>query len=325
MIRGATPAWKRRLRFTPLGRWYTGLTIAIGLAAINTGNNLLFLILGLLLASIVVSGILSEQSLKGVRLERRLPDNAIAGEPALIGLVARNEKARAPSFSLELRERGGDVEGKGFLVLLPARQFAEVAYRFVPGRRGSHRFAQLEVATRAPFGLFEKSRPLDAEAELVVFPRRVQVPQAGSSARSREGEHPGDRIGTGLEAHSLRDHRVGEDARAIHWKSSARAGRLIAVDREQERRRRVCVVLDQRRLGDAALDRAVERAAALIVRELDAGADVSLAVAGGSLEAGSGQRHLRKALTMLALLGPADAEAPAPRAASDASVLEVPP
>jgi len=48
-----------------MGRWYTGLTIAIGLAATNTGNNLLFLVLGLLLASIVVSGILSEQSLKG--------------------------------------------------------------------------------------------------------------------------------------------------------------------------------------------------------------------------------------------------------------------
>src|SRR5205085_4830212 len=87
-----TPSWKRRLTFTRVGRWYTGLTVGIGLAAINTGNNLLFLVLGLLLASIVVSGILSEQSLKSLQVERRLPSGATAGEPALIGLWARNLK-----------------------------------------------------------------------------------------------------------------------------------------------------------------------------------------------------------------------------------------
>ena len=71
--RVALPAWRRRLRFTQLGRWYVALTIGIGLAAINTGNNLLFLVLGLLLSSIVVSGLLSETSLRAVRVERRLP------------------------------------------------------------------------------------------------------------------------------------------------------------------------------------------------------------------------------------------------------------
>ena len=319
----ATSAWRRRLVFTRLGRWYTALTIGIGFAAINTGNNLLFLVLGLLLASIVVSGILSEQSLKGVRVERRLPSNATAGQPALVGLLARNGKPRAPSFSLELRERGGEVSGRGFLVLLGAQQTAEVAYRFVPRRRGLHRFEQLEVATKAPFGLFEKSRPLGAPAELVVFPRRVAAPPLPAWALARHGERPEDRIGIGLEVHSLRDHRAGEDARTIHWKSSARAGRLIAVDREQERRKRVCVVLDQRALSGTALDRAVEQAAALVERELDAGAEVSLAVAGQNLDAGSGDAQLQEALTLLALLGPAGPGTPAPRPDLEASVLEV--
>jgi len=323
--RGPTPTWKRRLSFTRLGRWYTGLTIGIGMAAINTGNNLLFLILGLLLASIVVSGVLSEQSIKGVRLERRLPSTATAGQPALIGLMAKNTKPRAPSFSLELRERGGEVEGRGFLVLLPAQQASEVAYRFIPHRRGLYRFDQLEVVTRAPFGLFEKSRPLDAPDELVVFPRVVAPPPLTARALAREGERPEDRIGLGMEVHSLRDHRAGEDARTIHWKSSARAGRLIAVDREQERRRKVCVVLDQRPLSGAPLDRAVERAAALVQRELDAGAEVSVAVAGARVPAGSGEGQLNEALTMLALLGPAVPGTPPPHPDADASVLEVRP
>ena len=60
----STPAWRRRLKVTKLGWWFMGLTLGIGLAAINTGNNLLFLVLGMLLASIVISGVLSEQSLR---------------------------------------------------------------------------------------------------------------------------------------------------------------------------------------------------------------------------------------------------------------------
>ena len=316
-----TPHWRRRLKVTRMGWWYIVVSSGIGIAAINTGNNLLFLVLGLLLASIVVSGILSEQTLKEVRVERRLPAGAAAGQPALIGLVARNGKKRAPSFSIELRERGGQVSGRGFLVMLGAQQTAEVAYSFLPQRRGLHRFEQLEVATKAPFGLFEKSRPLDAPAELVVFPRKVPAPPLKPRALAREGESPEDRIGLGLEVHSLRDHRAGEDARTIHWKSSARAGRLIGVDREQERRRRVCVLVDNRALQGEALERAIERAAALIERELDAGAEVSLAVAGKRLAAGSGDTHLREALTMLALLEPAP-NAPPPQPDLDASLLE---
>ena len=196
-----------------------------------------------------------------------------------------------------------------------------MAYPFLPQRRGLHRFEQLEVATRAPFGLFEKSRPLDAPAELVVFPRKIAAPPARPRALAREGEQPEDRIGQGLEVHSLRDHRAGEDARTIHWKSSARAGRLIGVDREQERRRRVCVLLDNRALSGEALDRAVERAAAMVEHELDAGAEVSLAVAGARLEAGSGDAHLRQALTLLALLQPAPG-APGPQGEPLASSLE---
>jgi len=92
----AVPAWRRRLSFTPLGRWYVALTIAIGLAAINTGNNLLFLVLGLLLSSIVVSGLLSETSLRAVRVERRLPASASVGAPALAWMAAKRSGSFGP-------------------------------------------------------------------------------------------------------------------------------------------------------------------------------------------------------------------------------------
>jgi len=316
------PAWKRRLAFTPLGRWYVVLTIAIGFAAINTGNNLLFLVLGLLLSSIVVSGVLSEMSLRAVRVERRLPVSASVGADALVALVARNGKARAPSVGLTVREKGGVVVGQGlFLVLGPGRS-EEVSYRFTPARRGVHRFEQLEIVTRAPFGLFEKVRPLSAPAELIVFPRRIPPPPLEPRQLAREGERSTGRAGHGLEMHALRDYRSGEDARSIHWRSSARAGKLIGIDREQERRRQVCVVLDHRGAPGPSLESAVECAAALFERELDGGAEVSLALCGDRLPAGSGDRHRIAGLTLLALLDAAPG-GPAPVPDPDASVLEV--
>src|SRR5205085_2670668 len=126
----AVPAWKRRLSFTALGRWYVALTIAIGFAAINTGNNLLLLVLGLLLSSIIVSGVLSETSLRGVKVERRLPVSASVGAEALLTLAARNGKRRAPTVGLTVREKGGDVAGHGLFLLLGPGRTEEVSYRF---------------------------------------------------------------------------------------------------------------------------------------------------------------------------------------------------
>jgi uncharacterized protein (DUF58 family) len=141
---------------------------------------------------------------------------------------------------------------------------------------------------------------------------------------AREGERSTGRAGHGLEVHALRDHRAGEDVRSIHWRSSARAGKLIGIDREQERRRQVCVLLDHRRASGAALDSAVERAAALFERELDGGADVSLALCGERLTSGSGERHRLAGLTLLALVEESP-DAPGPVPDPGASVLEVRP
>jgi uncharacterized protein (DUF58 family) len=302
----------RKLTFTRLGRWYCALTLFIGLAAINTGNNLLFLVLGLMLSSIVVSGILSEISLRGVHVERRLPATATAGEEALVSVVATNRKRRAPSFSLELREKDGDIGGRAYVLMLAPCETHEVAYHFVPQRRGKHRLASLEVATRWPFGLFEKTREIELPEELVVFPRRVEPPVDAQATSGRFGERPDGRVGVGLEVHALRDHRPGEDVRTVHWRTSARAGKLIAIEREEERRRQVCVLLDHRRLEGRPLDSAVEVAAALVERELAAGADVALALCGQTLPARSGAGHLRGALTALALVGRSAGPAPVP-------------
>ena len=74
----------RRLRFTREGKVFIGITFGVGFAAVNTGNNLLYLVLGLLLSLVILSGVLSEIALRGLEFRRRLPRRAYAGTPALV-------------------------------------------------------------------------------------------------------------------------------------------------------------------------------------------------------------------------------------------------
>src|SRR5262249_38119659 len=67
------------------GWWCLFVVIGLGVAAINTGNNLLYLLVSLLLALIIVSGMLSELAMRGVELVGVAPDELHAGEPAVFG------------------------------------------------------------------------------------------------------------------------------------------------------------------------------------------------------------------------------------------------
>ena len=73
----------RKLKFTREGKFFVGITLGVGFAAINTGNNLLYLLLGMLLALIIVSGLMSEVSLRNLTVVRRLPARAQVGRPHL--------------------------------------------------------------------------------------------------------------------------------------------------------------------------------------------------------------------------------------------------
>jgi uncharacterized protein (DUF58 family) len=78
---------------------YLVLTVLIGIAALNTGNNLLFLIVAAMLAAVLVSGIVSILNLRGVELEVTLPGHIFAGRPVIGRMVLRVRRYILPLFS----------------------------------------------------------------------------------------------------------------------------------------------------------------------------------------------------------------------------------
>ena len=83
---------RRRFTLTRQGKGYVFVTVGVGIAAVNTGNNLLYLILGLLLSLLLVSGTLSDLALYQLRAKRRLPTRLYVGRPHAVEITLENLK-----------------------------------------------------------------------------------------------------------------------------------------------------------------------------------------------------------------------------------------
>lgn len=84
------------------GMGYFALTLVIALAALNTGNNLLFIVVSAQLAVVVVSGVVSALMLRGLELDVYIPGHVFAGQTVLVRTTLRNLRRRAPAFSASL-------------------------------------------------------------------------------------------------------------------------------------------------------------------------------------------------------------------------------
>jgi uncharacterized protein (DUF58 family) len=87
---------------TRVGIIYAIATLLIGIAALNTGNNLLYIIVATMLAAMVVSGVVSAVVLRDLELDVRLPDHVFAGKPVLGRILLHNPRRWLPSFSIHV-------------------------------------------------------------------------------------------------------------------------------------------------------------------------------------------------------------------------------
>lgn len=244
----------RRLKLTREGRWFVGITLGVGFAAINTGNNLLYLLLGMMLSLIVVSGVMSELSLRDLTVIRRLPVRAQVGRPHLVEIEVFNHKRRVPSYAIEVEDlrQGQPADKRCFFLKISPRSAQVAAYRRTPGKRGLDRHVGFRVATRFPFGLFEKSRELEALGELVIYPAVDPLTLPAAIPGQRAGERGAVGRGHGHEMLGLRPLREGDDPRDIYWRKSI-LGRVVR-ERARESHRDVTYTLDDLHPGDAPDD-----------------------------------------------------------------------
>jgi len=306
-------AW-RRIRFTSGGVVFTLGTLAVGFAAMNTGNNLLYLLLGAMLGFIAVSGWLSEQAIRGLVVRRHIPRAVTVGQELRLSYHVENTKAWLPSLAVEIVEES--LPGRAFLAHAPAQATAKTRSLNAFSRRGVHQLHTVTLATSFPFGMFLKERDLVLPGEVVVWPRTDRlyrapapgggrIPMSGSTARGPAGQRG--------EYRSLRAYRPGDDPRDIHWRSSARLREPVLREYERDGAETRWICLDLRaKPGDAA-EVAVEAAASLAADAAAAGRGFALVAGNALVEPGEGSGQLERVLDVLARVDfSVTAPAPAP-------------
>ncbi|MDE3110749.1 MAG: DUF58 domain-containing protein [Acidobacteriota bacterium] len=245
-------AYQIDYRLTRDGVIYLGAIFVLVLAAVNTGNNLLFLILACSLAGILISGVLSRVVLTGVNLKLDLPEHIFAGQPVLAELALRNEKLFWPSFSLRVvGEPAKDASAESNILSRPvffpylargSSAVQKVELRFA--RRGVYRQDSFGIRTRFPFGFFEKTRRVSSDVSITVYPRVEPTEQFYEVLPLLSGEMASYFRGRGHELHSLRNYQPADSARFVDWKVSAKSGRLMVREFAREDERRLMLVLD---------------------------------------------------------------------------------
>lgn len=242
--------YRMEYKLTREGWIYIGGIVLVALAAINTGNNLLFLVLACLIASILMSGVLSSLTLAGVELNLQLPDHIFAGQTVRGTVELRNEKQSMPSFSL--RVEGASKKKAGatlfstpvYFPYLPRHESVKQSVPLQFARRGRYKQEAFRIVTRFPFGFLQKARRLDMGSEALVYPSVAATAEFLDVLPGIQGAVESLAKGRGHDLYALRDYLPTDSARHVHWKASARLGALMVREFAREDDLRVLLVLD---------------------------------------------------------------------------------
>jgi uncharacterized protein (DUF58 family) len=218
-----------------------------------------------------------------------------------------------PSYAIEIEDlRAGQPADKRCFFLKVSPGSSQVAaYRRIPARRGIDEHIGFRVATRFPFGLFEKSRQFTLSGEIVIYPATdpVELP-ARTSGETREGMRASAR-GTGDEILGVRLMRDGDDPRDIYWRRSTFGDQKVVMERAREVRSRVRLKLDDQFDGEtpseerqSEFEKKVREVASLAVGYLRRGDHVTIDTASGlrsGADPGTGGDPILRFLALISL------------------------
>ena len=202
---------------------YILLTLLLGFAAVNTGNNLLYLLVSALLGFMAASGLLGQKNLQNVTVSCLPGQELYAGIQSSATIKVSNRHRFWPVFLVRI-----EIGGHFFLApVIPAGQGVTGRIPLTIARRGYQPLPDLRIGSCFPVNFFVRSRRLTEEQQLLVFPApsntaRPSVEAATSAAWVQESTARGSEG----DIHSIGDYVPGDPLKSIHWKLSARQQNL---------------------------------------------------------------------------------------------------
>ncbi len=298
------------IRITKVGLWYVLITLVVGFAGANTGNNALQLVEALLLGVLVVSGISSRRNIRRLEFGLNPPTEIYAQQSHSLRLLVKNLDRVVSRRLLVVR-----CPGQVAPLLIPNLARSEtrtLRLDLSHPKRGRISIPHVHVSSIFPLGIFHKGQRYPVGLEFLVFPEIQAAPNLRSSRRKLGDGKSSQVLGRGHELLSLRDFRIGDDQRSVHWRRTARTGRMIVVEREAEQDQRLTIVLDngvgtpRSPLDRDRFERLVSEAATATYHYLARGYEIELLSRDRSIPFGRGQAHRIRIMEYLALVEPTE-------------------
>ncbi|MHB8106959.1 MAG: DUF58 domain-containing protein [Candidatus Cryosericum sp.] len=294
--------YHRAERLTRSGLLFFLAIIGIGAVAINSGNNLLYLVFSALLSALIFSGLLSVANLRRLDVSLDAVDDVYAGCPALLAVTVRNTGSFPLFFARVSVQAGGEAVSLS-IPFAGAHSAVELPLTLTLPARGRVTRLRADIASTFPFGIVEMRRDVPVGGELVVYPL---VRPAILQQRDEQGEHRLERARAGGDGDffSLRRYHAGDDSRHIDWKVSARRGDPYVVEREARYQQETVFYLDTARSAwsdSQAFELGVSKIASGLTSALESGETIALALAGSFLD-GRDRRAWQQAMELLAMV-----------------------
>ncbi len=255
---------------TKEGIIFLTLTLFVGFAALNTGNNLLYLVFGMMLSFIAASGIISMINLSRIEVKTITPEDVFALTPTPLKFSVRNLKPLIPSYSLTI-----DIEGKSaFIPYLPPKSTKNVTVNSFFKKRGWNKIPKAILFTRFPFGFFKKWIRINlGDEEILVYPKVEKPHMDLNEFQEKFGELETEAIGFGSDLRSIRTFNQGDNPKFIHWKTTAKTGRLMYRELQDDKSKRYIIEFNPTR-DESHLELEITRATSVLLELLQHGYEV---------------------------------------------------
>lgn len=294
------------VRPTKEGKRFLLATLLIAVAAANTGNNLIYLILAMMLSILVISIIVLKINLRGLVLSFsvRYPVFANSGTIMKVSLFSR--KKMIPSFSVHVNLPEG-IAGQCIIPHIPSASLVSQDVNGILRKRGIYRYGDFSISSSFPFILFTKKVKARVEGEIIVYPEIKDIDELIPEITGSGYDRYVTRHGAGDEFMMIREFRYGDSMRRIQWKASAKTGKLMVKDMGMDEPRLLTVILDNiKPLNKESFEKAVSFAASVAYKFIRIGFFVRLLTCKKLIPFGSGQEQLFKILDALALIDEED-------------------
>src|SRR5205807_252503 len=120
----------------------------------------------------------------------------------------------------------------------PANSISKIPYRILMKKRGAFNLDSITVRATDPLGIYSFSKRIHTDSEFLVFPVPEAIPDIVLSGAERYGFRDlplAAARGSGVDPDGVREYVPGDPLRRMHWKSTARTGRLNVIEFEESR------------------------------------------------------------------------------------------